>query len=61
MAFSTLTINIIPNSTSNSATLTLTTSSLIEAQTYVQNLKEWVKDDAGKFYPRTAIISIAIS
>lgn len=61
MSFSTLTIQLLPNAVSNSTVLTLATSDYPSAVTYVQNLGAWVSDNAGNFYPRSAILSIAIS
>jgi hypothetical protein len=61
MSYSTLSIQLLPNSVSNSATLTLTSSNYAAATTFVQNIGAWVVDNAGVFYPRTAILSITIS
>jgi len=61
VAFSTLTIQLLPNAVSNTTTLTLATSSFPQAAAYVQNIGAWVVDNAGIFYPRSAVLSITIS
>jgi hypothetical protein len=58
MSYSTLTIQL---TNSSSTTLTLATSSFSEAATYIQTIGAWIVDNAGVFYPRTAILSITIS
>lgn len=60
MAYSSLQIKLVDNT---NATLTLTSSSFVEAQTFIQNLTKdgGVWDSNNTWHPVTAVISISFT